>query len=354
MDRFQDWMSALDPKDWDPDALDARLRRRAGAPRILAGMGWGTADQLTVHGHVVEETGPVPGESLAGVLLDLLRGRADTPISGVLVAARCGGREATTTTGDDGAFDLRIPGEGLDRRGTHKVTLTLPRYGVETEVEVRVPRRDARFAILTTLDGAVLPLRGPDLLQAVGQMVETGAPPPTHFPGVGALLTILRRDVMAQPRNPLLYTGAVPADHRELLHAILTRQDLPPGPMLLADDDPRTDRVRALRAVLEAYPDLDVLLIGDQALDADAFLEIAETYPGRVLAAALRGDRPSHPATGRLAARVDTVLAPDAVAFAEHARSRGWIRERDLPRIRSARNQDLEAAEERGALQGAA
>lgn len=347
MSRFQDWISARERGE----ELAATLRERPRGPRIVAGPGWGTAERLVVRGRVVEERDAGEDEDPVVALVDALAGRHDRPVAGVEVRARCGDIEVSARTGSDGAFTLTVEGAGFDRRGWHAVTLTVPEHGLEAAVGVQAARRDSRLGIASTLEGVAT--EPGDLAGPVRRQATEGEPAPSPFAGFAGLVEALRRDVMAQPRNPIFYVADAPT---ELVEATLEAQGLPAGPMLA-----RSDRGAPLREVFETYPDLDFVVVGDLDADAALLLSLVEDYPGQVRAAYLR--RPAGAAldialrrTTRalVDAGVEVVLSDDVVPCAEHAQKMGWIRERDLPRIRSARNEDVDRARRPTSLRGAA
>jgi phosphatidate phosphatase APP1 len=119
----------------------------------------------------------------------------------------------------------------------------------------------------------------------------------------------------------------------------LTRDGLSPGAN-------RGHKLEAIRRILDTYPKLPFLLLGDSSeQDPEIYSEVVSLYPGRIPAVYIRNvsrdlERPQ--AIRRLAARVleagsTLVLANDTVSAARHAARRGYIAAATLPEIETVK-----------------
>lgn len=145
----------------------------------------------------------------------------------------------------------------------------------------------------------------------------------------------------------------------DLLVDFLRLQDIPRGPLLLRDwglaaGDALPGRhaghkLPALRRILDTYPELPFILIGDSTQeDPEIYRQMVEDYPERILAIYIRdvtGDEERAEAIRVLANEVmqagsTLVLARDTVAAAEQAVEQGWISSDALPAIRDAKAAD--------------
>jgi phosphatidate phosphatase APP1 len=118
---------------------------------------------------------------------------------------------------------------------------------------------------------------------------------------------------------------------------------IPRGPLLLRDYDVerrrllhfshREYKMAHIRHVLETYPHLTFLLIGDSGQeDPEIYRQVVQEFPGRILAVYIRDV--AHQArsaevqallTAAQSEHVPMLLVPDTLAAARHAADRGWI-----------------------------
>ena len=96
----------------------------------------------------------------------------------------------------------------------------------------------------------------------------------------------------------------------------------------------RKYKLDAIYNILDSYPDLRFILIGDSGEeDPEIYAQVIESFPNRILSAYIREvkhDAKRVDEIRRLAGRVESygsvlVLAEDAHAMARHAAQQGWI-----------------------------
>jgi phosphatidate phosphatase APP1 len=103
-----------------------------------------------------------------------------------------------------------------------------------------------------------------------------------------------------------------------------------------------------IRTLLETYPSLPFILIGDSGeADPEIYLKATQSYPGRIAAIYIRDVAPEArdraiPAIAEQvrAAGSEMLLVRDTVEAAIHAASRGFIRPDTLLDIREERRED--------------
>ena len=136
-------------------------------------------------------------------------------------------------------------------------------------------------------------------------------------------------------------------------------QGIPRGPITLRDWDIvfsaltsshlGTFKEPVINEILELYPELPFILIGDNSQkDPEIYRGILDRYPGRILAIYIRNvdANPARSASVQalakdvLAAGSTLVLADDTYAAAEHAAAQGWITAVSLPGIREEKKAD--------------
>jgi phosphatidate phosphatase APP1 len=173
------------------------------------------------------------------------------------------------------------------------------------------------------------------------------------FKGVAALYRALQQGTTAEPgANPLFYVSSSPWNLYDLLIEFFTLHNIPQGPIFLRDwgvskhellpTQHRGHKLVAIEQLLERYPDLPFILIGDSGQeDPEIYHEVVRRYPGRICAVYIRNvsREPSRATAIRaLAQEVITVgstliLADDTLAVAQHAVEQGWIRPETIPMI---------------------
>ena len=129
-----------------------------------------------------------------------------------------------------------------------------------------------------------------------------------------------------------------------MITQFLALQQIPDGPVMLRDWDIelsalapsrlRQHKEPLIREILDTYPTLPFILIGDTSQrDPEIYSEIVRLYPGRILAIYIRNVDPNPErktsvqtlAEEVLAAGSSLVLADDTAAAASHAAQHGWI-----------------------------
>jgi phosphatidate phosphatase APP1 len=137
-----------------------------------------------------------------------------------------------------------------------------------------------------------------------------------------------------------------------VLTEFLEVQSIPLGPLTLRDwgitDQgvlPRghgEHKLGAIRQILDAYPHLPFILIGDSGQeDPEIYRDVVHQYGSRILAVYIRNVTPDPArarAIGELAEEVRSVgselmLSDDTLAAARHAAERGWVGEQTVTRV---------------------
>jgi len=114
------------------------------------------------------------------------------------------------------------------------------------------------------------------------------------FEGTSEWYHALVRGASGTSDNPLFYVSKSPWNLYDFLSDFLDHHDLPRGPLLLRDIGlhhaaPVDHKSAAVRELLETYPELPFVLVGDSGEhDPEIYLEAAARYRGRILAIYIR------------------------------------------------------------------
>lgn len=341
--------------------------------RIEAYRGYGTAERLYLKGRVLRG-GVVPeaaeGDTVLLNLVNMIQRFESDEVPGARVVARYFGQEWSTTTDEEGYFEmwLELAAPAADGALWHQVELELPgraaRDGrpVRAAAQVLVPPAGRRFGVISDIDDTVVRTGATTPLRMARTVFLGNARTRVPFPGVAAFYAALQHGAGRADFNPLFYVSSSPWNLYGLLTEFLTLRKIPLGPLMLRDwginegevlpTGHAGHKLAAIRKIMELYPDLPFLLLGDSGQeDPEIYHRVVNDHPSRILAVYIRN---VHPAPDRVAAvrklaeeveRAGStlLLADDTVAAAEHAASRGWIPPESLPGIRDERVKDESA-----------
>ncbi|NJL88304.1 MAG: App1 family protein [Leptolyngbyaceae cyanobacterium SM1_1_3] len=173
------------------------------------------------------------------------------------------------------------------------------------------------------------------------------------FPGVAPFYQALQRGDSEQISNPIFYVSSSAWNMYDLFTEFLELQDIPPGPLLLKDTvlslesllhfDHAIHKHEKIEPILNCYPDLPFLLIGDSGQqDAEIYTQIAQDYEGQIAAIYIRDVSQQNPkrqrelqAIAQQARQAGTqfLVIADTEMAAIHAAEQGWIRAEALSGI---------------------
>lgn len=350
--------------------LGDRLGRHRGA-RIRPYRGYGTPERLYLKGRVLEDQEAPEADdndSLWENLLNMYRRFESDEIPHARVRVRFRDFEQEAQADEEGYFECWItPTRPLEPdRLWHPVELELVEpfiqdgSPVRAEGEVFVPQQGAAYGVISDIDDTVLQTDAAHLLRMARMVFLGNARTRLPFKGVAAFYRALFKGPTGVGANPMFYVSSSPWNFYGLLSEFFNLQDIPIGPILILRDwgiseeellplDHRAHKLAAVRQILDLYPNLKFILIGDSSQeDPEIYAEVVEQYPQRILAIYIRNVTPSlkrPKAVRELAKRVaeqgsTLILADDTVPMAEHAAAQGWILPETLPLIREEKHAD--------------
>jgi len=344
------------------DRMKARLGRLSG-PRepllIVPYRGYGTRRSVWLRARVLESQALSAALDTDGPLrnlVNMIRRFESDEVPGARVRAEAGGVSGEFVADEEGYLEIELDVETPSGTIWRDVTLTLLQPATLKPVtavgSVMVPPDSAGFGIISDLDDTVVQTNVQSLVRMARTVFLGNARTRVPFPGVSAFYRALQSDGAGGAFNPLFYVSNGPWNLYDLMQEFLTLARVPLGPMLLRDwglsrqgvvpGGKSTHKLHAIRRILDTYPALPFLLIGDSSeQDPEIYTEVVAGYPGRIPAVYIRNvsrdlERPE--AIRALAARVlqagsTLVLANDTVSAARHAIERGYIAATTLPEI---------------------
>src|SRR5688500_11435279 len=349
--------------------VDAAMGRRADRsgrrdPLVVhAYRGYGTGTRVRVRGRVLEDEGiPAAGErdSVWRNVLSTLRRFESDEVPGARVRVRIAGATQELVTDAEGYFDTWIaPRDALHAdKLWHDVAIELvaprdPVHASPTAIgRVLVPPATAKLGVISDLDDTVLQTGATDARTLLRSVFLTNARTRLPFPGVAALYRALQDGAGGGQNNPVFYVSSSPWNLYDVLSEFLALREIPEGPIMLRDwglssrellpTSHGSHKLDAIRDIIELYPTLPFLLIGDSGQeDPEIYREIVARYPSRILAIYIRNVTPAVSRAERIRALArevseahsELVLAAVSGEVAAHALDRGWIDGAALERV---------------------
>ncbi len=354
------------------DNLRARLRARLGikpgAAVIVPYRGFGDARRLTLSGrvltyrHAPAMTNASDDSTAWDNLVAAYRRFETDELPGALVRATYGALVAEAVTDEEGYFRFDLQPERLIDPGAtwQSVDLIHPApdgaaYATARAAgQVLVPPPTAGFGVISDIDDTVLQSGAIRPLEMLRNVLLRSARQRLPFAGVAEFYQALVAGPSGRAGNPIFYVSSSPWNLYDLLVDFMEINDIPAGPLLLRDIGIEADRFitsshhdhksAQIARILDAYPDLDFVLLGDSGQhDPEIYAQTASAYPRRIRAVYIR--HVASPARGAavedLARRVqaegvDLLLADDSAAAARHAAQIGLIAPGALPYVEAA------------------
>lgn len=267
-------------------------------------------------------------------------------VSGQAVTARIGDVCERVTTDGNGYGHVRLSLNEPVESDTlwHKVSLELETatgVRVAAESEVLVAPESADLLVVSDIDDTVMLTGVASKLRMFWRLFALGARSRLAFPGVAALY----RAFHGAQHNPIIYVSRSPWSIYAMLDTFFQRHHIPVGPVMLLRDWgvslrrpwPRRaadHKLNAIRAVLDIYRELPVVLIGDSGQhDPETYAQIVHEHPGQVRAVYIRdvslrlGRAQAIEALAREVAGAGArlMLAGDSLAMARNAAELGLV-----------------------------
>jgi phosphatidate phosphatase APP1 len=356
------------------DALKYRLAERLDMGRplmIVPYRGIGSLERLYLRGRVLQDKGIAPASDNDSVwrnLLNTYRRLESDEVPGARVRARCAGTEQVVVADEEGFFEVDIrPKQSLAQDGLWQtVDLELlepkPKSGgaVRATGEILVPLPAARFVVISDIDDTVVHTDATSLLRMARNVFLGNARTRLPFQGVAAFYRALFYGAGGHELNPLFYVSSSPWNLYDLLSEFFRLHEIPVGPVLFLRDwgltreellplHHREHKLASIRRILDLYPALPFILIGDSGQeDPEIYERIVEEHPHRIMAVYIRSVSrdPRRPEAIRtLAAKVvaagsTLILAENTLPMAEHAAAQGWIASTALAGIGAEKEAD--------------
>lgn len=328
--------------------------------------GYGSQNRVFLMGRVFRQPGfgaSLREDRLRRDLIDLIRRLLRKPIVGARVRVVYKDTDTFVHTDQHGFFrvdmDLGIMPSDLC---WHELQLSLDSPAdkrATTTGEFFTPPASARFGVISDIDDTVVYTGVANTAKMMWRLFAQGAESRTVFPGVPALYQALHSGRNQDEQNPLFYVSRAPWSIYQVLVEVFRHHQIPYGPILILREwgmkrgHPLPLRARdhkrdSIRHILEMYPDLGFVLVGDSGQrDPEVYSRILREHPGRILGIYIRdvsNTKARSQAIDRLSreareAGCDLILAADNLGMAEHAAAEGLIANSAVNAVREEQRQ---------------
>lgn len=229
----------------------------------------------------------------------------------------------------------------------------------KAKARIFVPDKEAQYGVISDVDDTVLISHMTDFFAKLKLMLLKDAKERSPFPGISAFLNALSKGYDDKGRNALFYVSGSEWNLYDLLINFFRYKGIPLGPLLLKNKGFSSEdgkftvahqeyKAQKIRHILETYPDLDFICIGDSGQhDPETYCKIMDEYPGRIKGIYIRDVTPAKrdKQVQKMAERVremgaEMLLIEDTMEAAKHAEKMEWINSKHLKKIKEQIERD--------------
>ncbi len=354
------------------DEFKFRLWRRLNLNdpiHIVPYRSYGTHDRLYVKGRVLENkniAAATDKDTILNNILNMYKRFETDEIPGARINVHFETKNHDVITDKEGYFVVNlIPTRPVYAENLwHQVQLRIMDAPVPFDAdavahaEVLIPPTDAEYGIISDLDDTVVKTGATDLLAMSRTVFLSNSRTRLPFAGVSEFYKSLQLGRNGKRNNPFFYVSSSPWNLYDLLKDFLDLNRIPEGPLLLRDfgleksgpagTDHMGHKFKEIKQILETYPELQFVLIGDSGQeDARIYSEVVKEFPGRILAIYIRDVQVAERKHITLELsqqltqhKVEMILVNDTVEAADHAAKSGLIYTEAIPAIEEDKAED--------------
>ena len=341
--------------DWLKYRIGSRLNGR-DSYMIIPYVGIGSREFINIKGRVLEDNGVSPVKDTDRVwqnMLNMYRRFESDEIPNALVLARFQGIAKEIVADEEGFFEVTIEiNEPLSSDlGWQDVRLELLEPVISNngntlaEGRVLIVSPEASYGIISDIDDTVVHTGVPNRLKMARTVFLKNAYSRSPINGIPPFYRALQVGGLGKSANPLFYVSSSPWNLYGHFQELFQIHNIPSGPITLRNwgierqslvaIKTRKFKLAAIREILDRFPDLPFILIGDSGEeDPEVYTEVMRLYPGQILIAYIRGVRsdPRRNEEIRLLAKQAVemgsalLLAQDIQEMAQDAARRGLIK----------------------------
>jgi phosphatidate phosphatase APP1 len=267
---------------------------------ILPFMGFGNREKIVAKGRVLEKTDAALAtetDSRWRNLVSMFRLFETDEVPHALVKASFEGLENEIRADREGYFNIELnAGEKSKTDLWHELSLELLEPAVansaKTTGQILIPPASAKFGVISDIDDTVIKTNVTNKMKMLATTVLTNEHTRLPFEGVAEFYRALQTGREGNENNPIFYVSSSPWNLYTLLIEVFKKREIPLGPLFLKDfgvhtafhaSDHHSHKLENIRRVLDAYPHLPFVLIGDDGeQDPQIYRQVVNEYPGKV------------------------------------------------------------------------
>jgi len=366
---FIGWAAAIEEK-WDE--LRSDLTRKLGLNdpiQIVPYRTYGTSRRMYIKGRVLEDKkimGAADKDTILNNLLNMYKRFESDEVPGAVLQVMLDDKPMQVTTDSEGYFVLDLHPENpiITEALWHSIAIQMInapipfQQDLQIQAEVMIPPADAEYGIISDIDDTIIKSTATNLLAMSRTTFLNNARTRLPFAGVSEFYRALQLGRNGKRNNPFFYVSSSPWNLYDLLKDFLDLNNIPAGPLLLRDFGLNTEMVtgaghlehkfKEIRQILEAYPHLPFILIGDSGQeDPSIYSEVIKAFPGRILSVYIRDVQ--LPERKRIAVdiseslratKVEMIIVENTVEASKHAAENKLIFNDAIPAIKTDEQKD--------------
>ncbi len=350
--------------DWSDDVKHRlkNLTEYDDSLRIVPYFGFGNGEKIMMNGRVLENEKPEISSETDGTwknLVNMYRRFETDEVPNARVKAVFQNTQKEVITNREGYFYLELDYEkDSDIRIWNEIELELlapigkSKRKVSEKGKILIPPETAKFGIISDLDDTVIRTNVVSKTKMILTTILSNEHTRSPFEGVAEFYTALQKGASGVENNPIFYVSSSPWNLYGLLIEFLKKQKIPLGPLFLKDfgthtvfqaSEHQTHKLENIRKVLEMYPQMSFILIGDDGeQDPEIYRRIVKEYPQKIRQIYIRKTVEEPENADEIEKLINEVkdsgsqiiFAPDSEFAAMHAAGENLISADALPEIR--------------------
>lgn len=374
---MSDWKTKLQnifkrADDWSDD-VRRQLKKFDDYDSLLITpyMGFGNSEKIFLRGRVLADKGFRDSMKTDGKwrnLKNMYRHFETDEVPNARIKAFFQSVEKEVTTDKEGYFDVELkPFNKPNAELWHDVGFELLEPQDEDEKKITaigralIPPDTAKFGIISDIDDTILKTDVGNKVKMIMTTILSNAHTRVPFEGVAAFYRALQNGISGNENNPIFYVSSSPYNLYKLLVKFLELQEIPLGPIFLKDfgthtpftsGDHTTHKLENIKKVLETYPHLQFVLVGDDGeQDPEIYRRVVKEYPNKIRAIYIRKVNHKFAVENDVEALIrevqdsksQLVFAQDSEFAANHAAAEGLISVNSLSEIRENKELDKDS-----------
>lgn len=337
---------------------------------ILPFMGFGNHERIFAKGRVLEKSDATLASETDSRWRNLVRMFhlfETDEVPHARVKAVFAGSEKEIGADAEGYFEVEFTGGERDEAALwHNLELELLEPAVEyqtrTTGQILIPPGSAKFGVISDIDDTVIKTNVTSKRKMLATTLFSNEHTRLPFEGVAEFYRALQAGRDGDENNPIFYISGSPWNLYTLLTEVFKKREIPLGPIFLKDfgthtpftsGDQSAHKLENIRRVLDMYPHLPFVLIGDDGeQDPQIYRQIVGEYPQRIRVIYIRkvtdtGVTDEHLNLIREVRETGSqiLFVPDSEYAAFHAAGENLIAARKVPEVHEEKMLDKSAPE---------